>query len=175
MFSAFKHLLAQMNPQMMTGATPTAMPAPMPASPMSGAGMLGGGGGIAQAAAMLKQAPMLPGPQAPATPMQVPVQSQVLQTTPISQPQTQQGPAFLQQFGDGMMGVANPRAQFDASMYRRGGTPWQFGTNTLWAPQSTQQMAQNFAQGAMQPQGMPQLSDAQMQALAQMIAKAIRL
>ena len=138
----------------------------------------GGGpfGNIAQALAPLAQQPKpMQGPQSPASPMQVPVQSQALQATPTSQPQTMQGPAFLQQFGDGMAGSAvNPRAQFDAAMYRRGGTPWQFGTNTLWAPQSTQQMAQNFAQGTMQPQAMPQLSDAQMQALAQMIAKQLR-
>lgn len=123
------------------------------------------------------QAPQLPGPAYPATPMQVPIQSQALQTTGPSQPQTMQGPGFLRQFGegDGIMGANNPRAQFDAAMYRRGGTPWQFGSQAAYAPQTTQQMAQNFAQGTMQPQGMPTLTDAQMHALAQMVAGMIRM
>lgn len=125
-------------------------------------------------------APQMPGPAYPAAPMQVPIQSQVLQPTATSQPQTMQGPAFLKQFGEGAdggltMSAYNPRAQFDAAMYRRGGTPWQFASQAVYAPQTTQQMAQNFAQGTMQPQAMPQLSQQQMQALAQMIAGMIRM
>lgn len=127
----------------------------------------------------MEQTPQMPGPVYPATPMQVPIQSQAIQPTATSQPQTQQGPAFLKQFGEGgdgslTMNASNPRAQFDAAMYRRGGTPWSFGSQVAYAPQTTQQMAQNFAQGTMQPQAMPQLSDAQMQALAQMIARSLR-
>lgn len=128
------------------------------------------------------QSPQMPGPAYPATPMQVPVPSQIVQPTGTSQPQTLQGPGFLKQFGEGgggglTMSAYNPRAQFDAAMYRRGGTPWQagFGEGSMWAPESTRQMAQGFAQGTMQPQAMPTLTDAQMKAIAQMVAGMIRM
>ena len=100
--------------------------------------------------------------------MQIPRAEQVLQ--PVQQPQTMQGPAFLQQFMDGM---ANPRSAFDASFYRRGGNPWQFGSGAMWAPNTTQQLTQAFQQGAMTPQAMPQLNDQQMQALAQIMLREL--
>lgn len=102
-------------------------------------------------------------------PMQVPVQSQVLQPTAGSQPQTQQGPAFLQQFGeDGMsMSAQNPAEQFGAAMLRRGGTQWQFGSQVAYAPQTAQQATQ----GVMGAQSMPSISDQQLQLIAQMVAR----
>lgn len=102
-------------------------------------------------------------------PMQVPVQSQVLQPTAGSQFQTQQGPAFLQQFDeDGMsMSAQNPATQFGAMMMRRGGTPWQFGSHVAYAPQAAQQAPQ----GAIGTQGMPPISDQQIQLIAQMVAR----
>lgn len=124
-----------------------------------------------------QQPTSLSAPAYPSTPMQVPVPSQVVQPQAGSQPQTMQGPAFLKQFGEGgggMMNAVNPRAQFDASMYRRGGTPWQFGSQTAWAPTFTRQMGDAFQKGTMQPQAMPNLSPQQMQALAQMIAGMMR-
>lgn len=100
--------------------------------------------------------------------MQVPVSEQTLQ--PTTQPQTMQGSAMAGQF---LSGYLNPRTAFDASFYRRGGNPWEFGGGVMWAPNTTQQLTQAFQQGAMTPQAMPQLNDQQMQALAQIMLRAL--
>lgn len=105
--------------------------------------------------------------------MQVPISEQVLQPG-VGQPQTAQAPGFLKQFPQGMNGVANPRSQFDAAMFVRGGNPWQFASGAMWAPNTTNNIAQGFQQGTMMPQAMPQLNDQQMQAILQMIVRNMR-